>query len=56
MGGRDTNEQMKRQEEWRKISQGRGRGAKKGGSKTRPASGRKFKNYHCDDAEDEMQD
>ena len=27
---------------------------KKGGGKTRPASGRKFKNYHCDDWEDEM--
>ncbi len=29
---------------------------KKGGGKTRPARGRKFKNYHCDDAEDEMND
>jgi imidazolonepropionase-like amidohydrolase len=30
--------------------------AKKGGSKTRPARGRKFHLYHCDDAEDEMID
>ena len=29
---------------------------KKGGGKTRPAKGRKYKHYHCDDSEDEMID
>jgi imidazolonepropionase-like amidohydrolase len=30
--------------------------AKKGGSKTRPARGKKSRHYHCDDSEDEMID